>query len=262
MSKKYQTLKLLVWVIISTTVLQACAKRENFIYFQGPISTDTLDLSSNKYLPVIKVDDLIDIKVSSSNIEASTPFNLSNQYTTYNGSYTSGNPSPQSYLVNEDGNINFPVLGEVKIAGLSRNQVVENLQFLLIKYLDNPIVNIRITNFKVTVLGDVARPGSFTIPNERITIPEALGIAGDLNVSGKRTNIKLIRERDGAKEIHVLDLTNSKLLSSPLYYLEQNDILYIEQNRTKMNSSLYSPIYSLVLSATALIITTINVLIR
>lgn len=252
------------WLKLSTAALflsiLGCAKRDNIVYFQGDLTKNQITEKHTNDLPVFKVGDLIDIKVSSLNMEASSPFNLPNNYTSFNGSYTSGNPSPEGYLIDYSGHINFPVLGKIKVAGRSRNQIVSDLQSKLSSYLNSPIVHIRITNFKITVLGDVSRPGSFTIPNERITIPEALGIAGDLQISGKRNNIKLIRDNNGVKEIHLIDLTRSEVLNSPFYYLEQNDVIYVEPNRTKMNSSLYSPIYSLVLSATALIITTINVL--
>ena len=142
-------------------------KRENYTYFQNSISNKD---SLVNYAPIFKTDDLLDIQVSSSNIEASAPFNLPRTLTTINNSYTNGTPVIQGYLVDSDGNINFPFLGKIKIAGKNRFEAMEQIQTLLIPYLNQPIVQIRIANFKITILGDVTRPGTYTIPNDRITI--------------------------------------------------------------------------------------------
>lgn len=246
-------------ILLLIVMISSCAKRENYIYFQEkPVASDTVAA----YTPTLKQDDLLDILVSSSDPEASAPFNFPNKLTAVNSTYASGTPTLQGYLIDQEGNINFPVLGKIQVKGKTRPEAVKLIQDQLQAYLNQPIVQIRITNFKITVLGDVSRPGSFNIPNERITLLEALGIAGDLNITGRRQNIKIIRDRDGVKTEIQIDLTKGDLFNSPAFYLEQNDVVYVEPNRTKMNSALYSPVYSIFISATALIITTINLLTR
>lgn len=250
-------LRIIAAIIVVVAVSTNCAQRKKLIYFTGDLQQPC---DSCFFNPVFKSGDLLDIKVNSIDAEASLPFNLPDSRSTYNGSYTNGNPIPTGYLVDEKGYINFPILGEILVANKSREEVTRNLKKQLEAYLSSPTVLIRITNFKVTVLGDVGAPGTFTIPNERVTIIEALGIARDLNITGKRTNIKVIRETNNKRSEYTIDLTKKDFMNSPVYYLEQNDVVYVEQNQVKMNSSQYSPAYSLLLSATALIITTVNLI--
>jgi len=129
-------------------------------------------------------------------------------------------------------------------------------------HLKNPIINIRITNFKVTVEGDVKTPGTFLIPNERITIMEALGLAGDLNISAQRNNILIIREENGRKTQHRIDLTSMKTFNSPVYYLQQNDLVYVEPNNPKVQSASYNPNYSVIISISSVLISLISILTR
>jgi polysaccharide export outer membrane protein len=153
------------------------------------------------------------------------------------GGYAQGAPTPPGYLVNSDGNIQFPIIGDIQLAGMTRTQAIEKLKEELSSYIVNPTISIRILNFRVTVLGDVRNPGTFTIPNERITVLEALGIAGDLLITGERENVLVVRDDDGKKREYRIDLTSESLFSSPVYYLQQNDVIYVEPNRAKRNSS-------------------------
>jgi polysaccharide export outer membrane protein len=143
-----------------------------------------------------------------------------------------GNPV-FGYRINQQGEATLPYLGRVKVAGLSTDEVAAKLTPLLEQYLKQPIVSVRILNFKISVMGDVLRPDVFTIQNERITIIEALGLAGDLNVTAKRRNVLLIREYDGKREYLPIDLTSKKVFSSPYYYLQNNDVIYVEPDRIK-----------------------------
>jgi polysaccharide biosynthesis/export protein len=214
----------------------SCTSRKKFIYFQG---TETVSQINKNYNPIFQKDDLLSITVMGLDQDAVIPFNLpiSQLYSNNIGGYAQGAPTPPGYLIDGEGNIDFPVLGKLKIAGLTRVAAIELIKGQLRAYVSEPSVNIRILNYKVTVLGEVRNPGTFTIPNERVTLPEALGIAGDLLITGVRQNVLVIRDVDGKKIETRIDLTSKDLFSSPVYYLQQNDIVYVEPNRAKVNSS-------------------------
>ena len=161
-----------------------------------------------------------------------------------------------------DGEINFPVLGAMKVEGVSTKILAADLTKTLADYLKSPIVNVRLTNFKVTVLGEVKVPGSYTIPNERISIIEAIGLAGDLTIQGRRSTVLLVREQEGERKFVTIDLTNKKLFNSPYFYLAQNDVIYIEPNKTKLNSSVVGSNTGVILSSVSILITLITLLTR
>ncbi|NCT11060.1 MAG: polysaccharide export protein, partial [Flavobacteriia bacterium] len=195
--------------------------------------------------------------------EAVRAFNLA--AVTYSTSSNSaiGVAQQQNYLVDNNGEIDFPVLGKLKVGGLNRNELIELLTNKLDpNYIKNPNINIRLANYKVSVLGDVRLPGSYTIPNERITILEALALAGDLNISGKRQNILVIREEDGKKIQYQVDLLSKQLFISPVYYLQQNDVVYVEPNYARIQSASSNSNTTLFISITGLFITIVSLLIR
>jgi len=169
-----------------------------------------------------------------------------------------GNPRLLPYLVDADGNINFPVLGKLKVAGVTTQQLGDQITQQLTTYLVEPIVNVRLTNFKITVMGEVKLPGTYTVPNERITLIEALGLAGDLTIQAKRSPILLIREKNGKREFITVDLTNKALFNSPYYYLAQNDVLYVEPNKAKVNSGAVGSGTSVLLSSIGILISLIT----
>jgi len=248
----------IVTFIYVTILFESCASNRNYIYFYNAQSIASKDSSSN-YTPILKADDLLSINVSTIDPDASKPFNpivVSNNTT----GQIIGTPATQNFLIDADGTIDYPVLGKIKLAGLSRKEATDLIKEKLQSYIDKPIVNIRILNFKITVLGEVRNPGTFTIPNERITLLEALGYAGDLAITGLRTNILVIREINGKKSSTRVDLTSSDIVNSPVYYLNQNDVIYVEPNKTKVNSARSSSNTSIVLSSLSLLITTISVL--
>jgi polysaccharide export outer membrane protein len=215
----------------------ACTSKKKMVYFNSPEAIKNSDANKN-YTPVFHKDDLLAIIVSGIDQEAVKPFNLPSPNMGINlAGYATGLPSLSGYLVDSEGNVNMMVVGKLKIAGLSRMEATELIREKLKNYLTDPIVSIRILNFKVTVLGEVRAPGTFNIPNERISLPEALGLAGDLNITGRRKNVLVIRDIDGQKTETRVDLTSKELFSSPVYYLNQNDIIYVEPNRAKINSS-------------------------
>jgi len=193
--------------------------------------------NNKNYDPLLKADDLLSITIIAVDEAAVKPFNIPVQVNQLNGSYSQGSPTPPGYLIDSDGNIDFPVIGKLKMSGIKRSEAIEMIKQNLKSYVNSPTVLIRILNYKVTVLGEVKNPGTFTIPNERITLPEALGIAGDLLITGVRKNVLVIRDVDGKKTETRVDLTSSSLFSSPVYYLQQNDVVYVQPNRAKINSS-------------------------
>lgn len=217
----------------------SCKTPENVVYFQDSSNLEKIS-STNSFTPVFKVDDIVSIFVSAADMDAAIPFNIK-QGTSINdglaGGTSSGNSTEPTYLIDEEGNIDFPVLGSIKIAGLTRVQVKNLIKEKLKIYINDPIVNVRLKNFKITVMGEVVRPGSYNVPNERVTIIEALGLAGDMTIKGKRDNVMVIRENDGENTYHRLDLTSKNIFESPVYYLAQNDVLYVEPNVSRIKES-------------------------
>jgi len=216
-------------------ILLSCSSKQDVIYFQG---IDALGSSKSiiNYNPKIISDDMLTITVSALDQDAARPFNLPT-FSFGSTGLVNAKEKQETYLVDINGNIDFPVLGKIKLAGLSRVQATELIKDMLKDYIKNPIVNIRTINFKVTVLGEVRRPGSYTILNERITIIEALGLAGDMTIQGERSNVLVIRENNGKKTYTRVDLRNESVFNSPVYYLSQNDVIYVEPNKSRVNSS-------------------------
>jgi len=249
-------IKIIGFVIVLTFV--SCTSRKKLIYFQG-IDNSSNSSSNFTYNPVFQKDDLLSITVMGLDKEAVVPFNLpiTQFYSNNIGGYAQGAPTPPGYLIDGDGNIDFPVIGKIKVGGLTRVAAMDLLKTELQAYVNKPTVNIRILNYKVTVLGEVKNPGTFTIPNERVTLPEALGIAGDLLITGVRKNVLVIRDVDGKKVETRVNLTSKDLLSSPVYYLQQNDIVYVEPNRAKVNSSVVNASnVGIAISITSLLVST------
>jgi polysaccharide export outer membrane protein len=244
-------------------LITSCTSRKNLIYFQGANALGKDNITG--YSPVFQKDDLLSITVMGLEQAAVIPFNIPATQVFPNnvGGYSQGAPTPPGYLVDADGNIDFPVLGKVHIGGLTRSAAVDLLKDQLTLYINKPSVNIRILNYKVTVLGEVKNPGTFTIPNERITLLEALGIAGDLLITGVRANVLVIRDVNGAKVETRVDLRSKELFKSPVYYLQQNDVVYVQPNRAKVNSSVVNTSnVGIVISVLSLLITMATLLSR
>ena len=240
--------------------LSSCVSKKNITYFQF----DEIEQSkvSNKFETVFKPDDLLQITISSDDVEATLPFNLPAVTFGTTGSAT-GTPKQQTYLIDSKGEIDFPILGKLKLGGLSRESALELLKNKLSPdYVKSPTINIKIANFKVTVYGDVKKPGTYTIPNERVSILDAIGLAGDLNISGRRDNIMVIREENNKKVQYRVNLLSNKSLTSPVFYLQQNDVVYVEHNKARIQSASSNSNTSLFISVTGLIITIVSLLTR
>ncbi|MCO5259150.1 MAG: polysaccharide biosynthesis/export family protein [Crocinitomicaceae bacterium] len=253
-------MKKLFYFTLFIALLASCNVRKNVVYFQ----TEDSSSSVANYTPTFKVDDFLNIVVMADSPEAAIPFNLPPMtgYTSTTGGYSTGNPERSGYLIDENGNINLPIIGQFHIAGLKRTEAVAQLEEKLKSYISNPVVNIQILNFKVTVLGDVRSPGTYKIPNERITLLEAIGLSGDLQITGNRKNVLVIRSRGDKKEQYRLNLTKSEaIFNSPVYYLEQNDVVYVEPNiSSRTNGAFWKTSAPVFISTAGVIISTISVI--
>src|SRR5690554_2410782 len=220
--------------ILLLLLSSSCAKR-NLVYFSDIESGSGYSTTIENIIePEMQSDDLLKITVSSLNPESNLLFNAGVLNTT-GGDLSSSVMSPlnEGYLVDRNGEINFPVLGKIKLGGLNKEEAIEEMTFRLREYVKDPIVNIRFMNFMVTVIGEVNNPSTFTVPTEKINILEALGLAGDMTAYGKRENVMVIREKDGIRSVNRLNLNDKDILSSPFYYLTQNDVVYVEPDRIK-----------------------------
>ena len=186
----------------------------------------------------IQPDDLLSISIQSSDPVASAPYSLGTSpgITGSNASTTTAPAASNGFLVDPDGNINLPEIGMIKVSGLSTFSARDTITNRLKKFLRAPIVNVRLQNFRYTVLGEVASPGAYSIPNERINVLEALGTAGDVGVYGNRANILVIREENGKRSFGRLDLHQRDIFNSPYFYLKQNDLIYVEPNKNKTST--------------------------
>lgn len=220
-------------------ILSACSSKKDILYMQD-IESMAAMTTDNYNPPTIRANDVLKINVASFDMEAAMPFNLIQPARNISEVGRVNNREVQGYIVNSDGTIEFPVLGTLDVAGKTRQELVTFLKKEIGTYLKDPIINIDIINYKVTVLGEVNRPGTYTISNERITLLEALGMAGDLNIYGKRDNILLLREDNGQRIYHKIDITKSDFIESPFYYLKQNDVLYIQPNSAQVGAAAYN----------------------
>ncbi len=240
----------------------SCKSREEVVYYQN-IDAMAKAEQSNSYEIKIQPDDLLLIIVSADDPETAIPFNLSSVSvpSANNMMNTRGQETIQSYLVDANGVIDFPVLGKLKLSGLTRSEVLQLFRDKISKYIKNPIINLRIMNFKVSVQGEVTLPGTYNVPSERITLIEAISMAKDLTIYGKRDNILIIREINGVKSYNRVDITKADFINSPFYYLAQNDVVYVEPNKTRINGGAVGTNTGVIISVSSLLITVITLIV-
>jgi len=217
--------------------LPSCINTKKAIYFKD--QTDgAITASTTIPQTIIQPNDILGIQVSSLNQDASSAFNVANREDVAATTLSGTRNEAGGYLVSKDGDISFPILGNIHVSGLTKDQLTDSLTHMLNnrKLLIDPIVSIRMLNFKVTVLGEVGHPGVIQVPSEKISLLEALGMAGDITIVGRRDNVLVIREEPGRKVIKRLDLNSSDLFTSPYYYLQTNDVVYVEPTKTKVRS--------------------------
>lgn len=245
------------FLVITSIIFTSCGGKKDIPYYQNIDKLASQNDSSN-FESKIQPDDLLMIIVSASDPEAAAPFNLETiSVPTAIGQTLPSQRQQQLYLVDAKGMVQFPVLGEIKMSGQTKSDIVNLLKSKLKYAIKDPIINMRIVNFKVTVQGEVTRPGIYNIASERVTLPEALSLAGDLTIFGKRNNIVLVREIDNKKSFNRIDITKADFINSPYYYLSQNDLIYVEPNKTRskvstgfiQNGPIWIAIASLVSSA-------------
>lgn len=225
--------------ILVAMFCSSCTTYEKVPYFQDLSQNNITKEDINNFSPlIIQPGDILAISVTSPSEGANLfGYNL-NRISGATGTTDSTTPENAviGYMVDLNGNINLPYLGQIKVSGLNTTNLTDQLQASLSNYFKKPVVNVRITNFKISVLGDVAKPDVFTIPNERVTIPEALAMAGDLNITAIR-QIFLVREINGKREYIPIDMNSKKLFDSPYYYLKNHDVLVVTPNRSKISNN-------------------------
>lgn len=241
-------------------LMTGCSSPKNIIYFQD-IDSVLPGVDVSTYEPRIRKDDLLNIIVTAPMKDAVQPYNmtLSDAQTSLSNPETATIP----YLVDKDGNINFPTLGKIHVEGMRRVDLVEYLTEKLSGAIIDPLVVISFVNFRVTVLGEVGKPGTYNMPSERTTILQALGQAGDLTITARRSGILLIREVNGKKVHYELDLRNAGIFSSPCYYVVQNDVIYVPPTKSRIaNSSNVNSIWAILLSTISTITTILAITLK
>ena len=257
MRKVLTKFAMLLSVIVAMSVA-SCTSYKKVPYLQNSKDLDTLEQQVAVYEPIIQPNDMLNIVVNSNQEQkAAMAYNLTS------GSLNSTTSQPMlDYVVDTKGCVNIPNVGEVRLAGLTIPQA-ENLILDKIKgsFAVPPVVIVRFVDYKISVLGEVVSPGPYNSKDGKITILQALASAGDLTVYGKRDNVKIIREEtNGEKKVYEVDLNDASLLTSPLYYLQQNDVVYVTPNKTKARGSDVSTAASVWISAASIGISLINLM--
>jgi polysaccharide export outer membrane protein len=227
--------------MVCSVLVTSCISQKDITYFQP--SNENSDTTSSEFLPKytlrLKPGNIINVSVSSISPEANSMFNpytFMQQNPIQNSQANSLAPAI-GYMIDDDGNISLPMMGKIEVANLSTKEASIQIAQKLEKYLINPTVNVRMLNYSVSVLGEVAHPSVYNIPNERATLPEVLGLAGDLTIYAKRNNVLVIREKNGKKEFARVDLTKRSFFNSPYYYMQPNDVVYVEPGKGKTTST-------------------------
>ncbi|MHA4809103.1 polysaccharide biosynthesis/export family protein [Flavitalea flava] len=240
-------IRLLVLIAFLTTAV-SCTTYQKVPYMQDAVSF-TKQKIPVAYQITIENDDLLSISVSSKDTVLAQPFNRA--------------PGGHGYLVNQKGVIDFPVFGEIKVAGKTPIVLADALRSRIISegYIKDPSVAVKLLNFKISVMGEVNKPGVYPIPSERVSILEALTLAGDMSVYGKRDKVLVIREEEGQRDMHYIDVNSTSLFNSPYYYLRQNDLVYVEPNKARAQQSEYNPRLPLILSAVSVLTSIASIII-
>src|SRR5690554_5381385 len=264
--KRYYTLHLLA-ALVMTALLAGCGSSEKIAYLQGTerMSAEEFAVATTLYDARIMPKDLLTVVVSTTDPEASKPFNLV-MPTISQGITTSASSQGQlqTYLVDNNGQIEFPVVGMITVKGLTKREAEEKVKGLLATYLkEEPVVTVRFVNYKISVIGEVARPNTFTIQNEKVNVMEALAMAGDMTIWGRRDNVKILREdAEGNKRVIMMNMNDPYVIFHPDFYLQQNDVVYVEPNKVKAKNSEIGSATGLWLSGTSILISVATLLIN
>lgn len=247
----------ITYLLVLLLLASSCATKKQIIYFQD---AEALSGSNTPQIfePVVEPNDVLYISVSSINKEVVEPFVKITEMAGGNNQ----NQLLRGYLVNSDGNIQFPVLGEVQVAGKSRGEIEGTLKKSLTEFITDVVVDVRIMNFKVTVIGAVNSPGVYTIQDERVTLPQAIGLAGDLTSDANRRDIMIIREEGGQQKVTHIDFTKTEFFESPFYFLKQNDVVYVEPSLKGVKKSGFVPDIPALLSLFTVVLSTVIIITR
>ena len=248
--KQNFTFSLLFVLLVLTLMATSCTSKKDIVYFQNIENLAYTATDRTRHQVNIFPNDNLIISVSASKPTAAEPFNtmISNAIT--------GNSSLEwrGYLVDEKGEINFPVIGKVKIGGLTKDAAERLMVDSISHYIENPTVNIRIMNYQISVLGEVNRPGTYTITDEKVSLPQILSLAGDLTIMGERRNVQIFRMENGVKKFYTVDLTSPDIFYSPNYYLQQNDLVYVSPNTARVRSAGSNQNLSLIITSVTFLI--------
>ncbi|NLR67116.1 polysaccharide export protein [Chitinophaga varians] len=217
--------------------LFSCSAPKNVTYFRDiPDSLGSKEVEQALYkTPLIQVDDILQVNIQTLDPGTTALLNQQNAPSWPSaGTVPGGGSNISGYLVDKDGNIMLPLIGKMQVKGKSTEEVRAAVAEKAAQFYKDPVVNVRFVNFKITVLGEVTRPSTYVMPNEKVTLLDAIGMAGDLTIYGKRENVLLIRDKDGKKEFVRFNLNNTNLFTSPYYYLQQGDVVYVEPNKSKV----------------------------
>ncbi|OEK07752.1 hypothetical protein A8C32_14770 [Flavivirga aquatica] len=249
-----------VLLIITFLIFSSCASKKDILYLQDIDNKEgrKINYVSNK----IQINDVLAIKISSLYPEAAIPYNFDNSLST-NSSFIE-TLKLQGNLVSPEGNIILPVIGSVKVLKKSTTELELHIKSILESggYLKNAIVSVRILNSKITILGEVVAPGTYTITEQNVTLLQAIGYAGDLKINGNRKDVLVIRDINGIQHIKHIDLTQTDWFESPFYFLKQNDVIIISPNNTKIKSSGYIGNAGTVLTIASILLSTVIILTR
>ena len=234
MIKMYKSGKLLMGIlIVGIFGLSSCGSSQNAVYFSNLDTAAKFSQvpKADFKEPLIQTDDILTISVQSLGVDAFTPPSTTAPAA---GATAVGGTPVAGFLVNKAGNVEIPMLGVVKLAGLTTSEAIEVIRTRSSTFYKDPTVQVRFANYKITVLGEVAKPATYTVPSEKVTVLDAISMAGDLTLYGKRHNIMLMRDNGDKKDIVRLDLNSTQLINSPYFYLKQNDVIYVEPTKAKM----------------------------
>lgn len=260
MKMKFKSCISIMAMCVMAMFLTGCVSYKKVPYFQN---ADEVNLSASRGIHDARImpKDVLSISVTTPDREISSQFNqlvYNTMQAGGNRNINSGSGSMMPYTVAADGNINFPILGKINVQGLTRRECEDKIAGLVKPYLSsdiNPVVVVEFQSYQVTVLGEVSRPGAFNVNSEKYSVLQALGAAGDLTIYGNRDNVLLIREdATGQKQTHRLNLNDANVISSPYYYLQQNDVIYVEPNKAKAKNSDIGSSTSLWFSATSIMV--------
>lgn len=248
-------------ILLTAILLASCAGRKDVVYFQDSKEKQLVPIQAINEHPKIQVNDILNIKVHSLNPASVIEFNMD---------AGQGNMQAQrlellrltGYSVNEDGYIKFPKIGNIYVEGLTVRQAEERIKEYLVQDVINPNVKIMILNFKFTIHGEVRNPGTFEIFDDNMTLPQALGMAGDLTINGRRDHVTVFRTENDQRVIKHLDLTTTDWMNSPFYFIKQNDYIYVEPNNPKISSAGYVGNVGTLLSVVSILLTTAVLIFR